>query len=132
MVSEEVGMSGAAEGGLGKIMLELGLAGLLAALFLVIAFSRHIWHLLADTAKQSPFHFRLTAGLVALLAANVASFSVATQAFGDIFILIFMGLCLGSILAMPHIIARGARLSSRAGVKMGMRNSYRQSGAMLP
>jgi len=105
-ITEVGGNVGAAEGGLGKIMVELGLPGLLAAVALGLAFGRHIWRLLQEVAKQSQRHFRLASGLVALLIANVASFSIATQAFGDVFILMFLGISLGTLLAIPRIVAR--------------------------
>lgn len=93
----------AAEGGLGKIMLELGLPGLLIMASLAVAFARHIWRLLATVSQYSESATRLTCGLTALLIANGASFSIATQTYGDIFVLLFLGICLGALLAMPSI-----------------------------
>jgi hypothetical protein len=43
---------------------------------------------------------------VALLAAKVASFSVAAQAYSDLFVLLIMGWTVGFILAMPVLAAR--------------------------
>lgn len=100
-VSEHVG---AAEGGLGKIMLELGLPGLIAVGALAIAFARHIWRLLDNVGRVSAPHLRLACGLAAILVANFGSFSVATQAFGDVFVLIFLGLCLGFLMAIPRVM----------------------------
>ncbi|MEZ5855410.1 MAG: hypothetical protein R3D67_11985 [Hyphomicrobiaceae bacterium] len=96
---------GAAEGGLGKIMLELGLPGLLAVAAMGWAIVRHIRYNLRQIGNQSGEHARLFCGITAILIANVASFSVATQAFGDIFVLIFLGICLGVLFAMPRVIA---------------------------
>jgi hypothetical protein len=97
---------GAAEGGLGKIMLELGLPGLVVIAVLGWTLYRHCWRLLRETARQSSRHTRLACGLVALLVANAASFSVAAQAYGDLFILLFLGVCFGALLAVPTMVKR--------------------------
>lgn len=93
---------GAAEGGLGKITMELGVPGLVVALWLLVAFVRHIWRLLQAVARtSSPLHANFAFGLTAILAANVAAFFVATQAFGDLFVLITLGWTMGFLLATP-------------------------------
>ena len=92
---------GAAEGGLGKIALELGVPGLFIAGWLAVAFLRHILLVLRYVSERSPEVTRLACGLAALLIANAASFSVATQTYGDIFVLLFLGLTLGALLAAP-------------------------------
>jgi hypothetical protein len=96
---------GAAEGGLGKITMELGVPGLLVALWLLVAFIRHIWRMLQGVVTISPLHANLAFGLVAFLIANVAAFSVAAQAFGDLFILMTLGWAIGFLLAMPVMAA---------------------------
>lgn len=96
--------SGAAEGGLGKIMVELGAFGLLSALSLGLALFSHIARLLRSIWLYSERHSRLGCGLMALLIANIANYSVASQAYGDVFILLFLGICLGALLALPRIL----------------------------
>lgn len=96
---------GAAEGGLGKITMELGVPGLMVALWLLVAFVRHIGRLLQGVAQKSRHHANFAFGLVAFLAANVAAFSVATQAFGDLFVLLTLGWAMGFLLAMPVMAA---------------------------
>ncbi len=108
------GHIGAAEGGLGKIMLELGLPGLLAVAALMSGFMRHVWRLLGHVGRRSPAHTRLACGLSAILVANLASFSVATQAFGDIFILLFLGICFGTLLAIPRMMEKDAEVARRS------------------
>ena len=97
---------GAAEGGLGKITMELGVPGLLLVAWLATAFGRYIRKLLAFITKISPQHARISYGLVAFLIANTAAFSVATQAFGDLFVLLMMGWTAGFLLAMPVLASR--------------------------
>lgn len=92
---------GAAEGGLGKIALELGFPGLFIAGWLAIAFLRHMLMVLRYVSERSPEITRLACGLASMLIANAASFSVATQTYGDIFVLLFLGLLLGALLAAP-------------------------------
>jgi hypothetical protein len=97
---------GAAEGGLGKITMELGVPGLFLLVWLVWAFSRYVRKLLAATTKLSRQHARIAYGLVAFLIANTATFSVSTQAFGDLFVLLMMGWAVGFLLAMPVLATR--------------------------
>lgn len=105
---------GAAEGGLGKITMELGLPGLLVAGWLLLAMIRFFRKLLAITARTSLPHARMAFGFVALLAAKVASFSVATQAYSDLFILLLMGWVAGFFFAMPVLAARNQRARTPA------------------
>jgi hypothetical protein len=97
----------AAEGGLGKVAMELGVPGLLLVVWLMVALTRHLRAQLAMVAKVSPQHMRVAYGLVAFLVANAATFTVATQAYSDLFILLILGWCLGFLLAMPALAARG-------------------------
>jgi hypothetical protein len=97
----------AAEGGLGKVAMELGVPGLLLAAWLVTALARHLRRELAAVGRISPQHARVAYGLVSFLVANAATFSVATQAYSDLFILLILGWCLGYLLAMPVLAARG-------------------------
>jgi hypothetical protein len=105
---------GAAEGGLGKIAMELGVPGLLMATWLVIALAKHLHQQLAMLAKLSPQHARMGYGLVSFLVANAATFSVATQAYSDLFILLILGWCLGFLLAMPVLALKGDGIRKRA------------------
>lgn len=98
--------SGAAEGGLGKITQELGVPGLLLMGWLVVAFARYLRWVLVETTRLSQTHARMAYGLIALLLAKGASFSVATQAYSDLFVLILMGCAMGFTLAMPVLAAR--------------------------
>jgi hypothetical protein len=54
-------------------------------------------------ARLSPQHARMAFGFLAFLVANAATFSVATQAYSDLFILLILGWCLGFLLAMPQL-----------------------------
>ncbi|MBK8742605.1 MAG: hypothetical protein IPM02_25330 [Betaproteobacteria bacterium] len=109
--------SGAAEGGLGKITLELGVPGLGLIGWLLIAFGRYVRRILVTTSRISRAHARFAYGLVALLLANAAVFAIATQVFGDLFILLLLGWTVGFLLAMPVLAARDMRLAAAASVQ---------------
>ena len=96
-----VNTSGAAEGGLGKLTVELGLPGVALVGWLLIRFGLYIWSLLAPLSRTSPKHANFAFGLIAFMLANLAAFSVATQAYADIFILLTLGWSLGFLLALP-------------------------------
>jgi hypothetical protein len=105
---------GAAEGGLGKIAMELGIPGLLMAVWLVVALGKHLHRQLVYLARVSQQHARMAYGLASFLAANAATFTVATQAYSDLFVLLILGWCLGFLLAMPMLAAKGADVRGRA------------------
>jgi len=97
---------GTSEGGLGKLALDLGLPGLAAFLWLCYTMANMIWRRLAVLSRGSPAHARLAFGFTGILVANVATFSVATQAFGDVLILLMLGWMVGFVLALPELAAR--------------------------
>jgi hypothetical protein len=99
-------MAGAAEGGLGKVTVELGVPGLFVLGWIAILLFRYLWEIMRIASRQSPRIGRLSFGLVGFLVANVAGFSVATQAFGDLFILLILSWTLGFLIAVPRLVQR--------------------------
>ncbi len=108
---------GAAEGGLGKLTLELGVPGLLIVLWLAFAMARYVWRVLGYLALTSARHARFGYGLLAFIAANVATFSVAAQAYGDVFILLCLGWSLGFLLALPVLANRSVQAAKDAAAR---------------
>jgi hypothetical protein len=104
----------AAEGGLGKVAMELGVPGLLLVIWLAVALAKHLGRQLTAVAKRSPQHARLAYGMVSFLVANAATFSVATQAYSDLFVLLILGWCLGFLLAAPVLAAQGDGIKKQA------------------
>jgi hypothetical protein len=94
------------EGGGGRIVVELGLPGI--AIGAIIAF------LLLLTLRRNfrllqllePRIAALLLGLVAFGLANLVFFFSASQVYSDPFILILLGICFGSFLTVPTLIAR--------------------------
>jgi hypothetical protein len=114
---------GASEGGLGKIAMELGIPGLFMVAWVAIALGKHLYRQVQMLAKISPQHARMGYGLIAFLVANAATFSVATQAYSDLFILLILGWCLGFLLAMPVLAAKGDGGRRRTSPPSSMRAS---------
>lgn len=103
--AELVGL--AAEGGIGKILGELGIPGLALLAWLLTG----LWlYLLAIARLFKSRHAetgRLVFGLMSFLLANVFVYSIAHQIFGDLFVLMMLGLMLGFIFATPRFRAAG-------------------------
>jgi hypothetical protein len=100
--------AGAAEGGLGKITLELGIPGLFLIGWIGFLFLRYVWWIVRVTSRYSPKLARLSIGLFSFLLANVAGFAAATQAYGDLFILLILSWTLGFLLAVPVVLEQEA------------------------
>lgn len=86
-----------AEFGIGRIVAELGLAGLVLVTWLVTALAGALRRRLRSVMREDPETSRLALGLVALLAANAAVFITAAQVFGDPFVYLTLGTLAGSL-----------------------------------
>ncbi len=104
---------GAAEGGLGKPTMDLGVPGLMIAIWFAYALGRYMWRVLGQLAVTSQAHARVGYGMVAFMASNVAAFSVAAQAYGDVFILLCLGWALSFLLALPVLAHRAVLAAQR-------------------
>lgn len=101
----EGNVGGAGEGGIGKLVSELGLVSLVVLAWLSIAFAKHLHQCLKMVAKLAPEKLLLTVGVLVFLVANVPTFIVASQVFGDVFILLVLGLLAGSLFALPRQVS---------------------------
>jgi hypothetical protein len=99
-------VAGVAEGGLGKIAVELGIPGLFVVGWLAISTFNYLWRVMRTASHISPRIGRLSYALFSFLVANVAAFSVATQAYSDFFILLILGWTLGFLFAVPILLER--------------------------
>jgi hypothetical protein len=106
--------AGAAEGGLGKIALELGVPGLFVVGWIAILIFHQFWQIMRVGSQHSRRVGRLSFGLFSFLVANVAGFSVATQAYGDLFILLILSWTLGFLFAIPILVEREVRAQQLA------------------
>lgn len=89
------------EGGLPKILVELGVTGLIAFFFLGISVVTMLFHLLRSIPVYSPV-MPYFIGMVAILAANGASFVISHHVFGDPFIITLTGFFLGITLSFSR------------------------------
>lgn len=92
----------AAEGGLGKVLAELGVPGIFLLLwvgFALLIYMASVCKGVRNDPQVAPMVFCL----VGFLGANAVIFTTAHQIFGDAFILILLGLILGFILRAPFI-----------------------------
>ena len=106
---------GAGEGGLGKITLDLGLPGIPIFLWILYSFAKQIWVRLEVLSRTSRQHATMAFGFAGLIAANVATFAVATQVFGDVFVLLMLGWSVGFLLAMPAVAYAETQARGRVG-----------------
>jgi hypothetical protein len=95
--------AGAAEGGLGKVAVELGVPGLILVIITVILVGRNVRRTLDFVAARDQKLLALSAGMVAFCAANVPVFVGASQIYGDPFVLMLLGSFLGFVLAAPRL-----------------------------
>ena len=100
-----VATQGSAEGGLGRIMLELGVPGLVLVILCGFAVAGTVRRCLRDAYHHSDQLYKLELGAISFVGANVPVFVGAAQIFGDPFVLIILGMNLGFVLAAPRIIS---------------------------
>jgi hypothetical protein len=87
------------EGGLGRVLVELGVPGFLCFLFLSLTLASTMWRLISHSFDPSYSGSILRSGLIALVAANAVSFVVSHQIFGDPSIICFFSVLIGFILS---------------------------------
>jgi hypothetical protein len=89
------------ESGPSKLMVELGVVGFAAVAYLLFVIFVSLRRCL-DILPLSKHDSMLFIGLLGILAANAASFSVSHQAFGDPFLVTLTGLFIGMSLSAPR------------------------------
>lgn len=108
----------ASEGGLGKVVAELGVPGLAIVLFLAVALGRHLWRIARATGRGGGYRrARYAYGLIAFLFANAVMYAVAHQIYGDPLVLYMMGLVLGMALAIPRVREGAPRRTTTASAR---------------
>lgn len=120
---------GAGEGGLGKIMVELGLPGLICIVCLMWVMTKYV-HSVLKLASQSFVQKKLLSLMLSLsvfIAVNGLTFSVATQLYGDIFVLIMLGLLGGFIFAIPKLVMNDVQQNKLLQAQLQHRAPYFQN-----
>ncbi len=95
---------GAGEGGLGKIVAELGVPGLVLVVWIVGALLFYLGRLIPEVARLNSPIVPFFLGFVAFLGANIPLFIVATQIFGDLFVLLILGWIFGFSMAIAEVV----------------------------
>ena len=103
----------AAEGGLGKILAELGLHGLLAFIFLLYGTGRYLWRVMTNISHGDPLQARLFYGMAAFVLTNLWVYTIAHQAYGDVFVLLVLGWLMGFVFAAPSVVVPAATAAPR-------------------
>jgi hypothetical protein len=101
-------VSGSAEAGIGKLVVELGVPGLLVISWLGLMLARHFHRVFRRVSRRYRSLNVLMAGLSAFLVANAATFAVAAQIYGDVFIFLLLGLVLGFLFATERMAGEWA------------------------
>ena len=90
------------EGGLGKLAIELGLPGLLAAMFLAFVLMRML--LIISGAPDEPGSSQLLrAALFAMVVANIVNFLASAQAYSDAVLTLMTAFILGALLGTARL-----------------------------
>lgn len=108
------------EGGFGRVVVELGLIGLLVLFYLFYLMVRYLHGVLTYLSVMDPDRSRLCFGIVSVLISNIAHFSVAAQVFGDSFVLIILGLLSGFIISFPTQIHLNRQYSAITGRRIAI------------
>lgn len=89
------------ESGLSKIMVELGVIGFFSAIFLGLTIVNSVRYQLLAMPVQAK-ELQLYFGIIAIAVANLASFVISHQAFGDPFLVTLAGFILGIAMSAPR------------------------------
>lgn len=103
----------AAEAGLGKIVVELGIPGFFALLMLFLCGGFAVRHQLRFVAHLGRNYLVYDVSFIAFLFANLAAFIVASQLFGDFFVLIVIGTIAGFGVRIHYAAMQHAAAGSR-------------------
>ena len=94
---------GAAEAGGGKVMVELGVIGLLVIAYLLWRLACHFDKFFRLVPADDEYLSVMLAGITAIIIANASTFLVATQVFGDAFVLILIGFFVSFLFALERL-----------------------------
>lgn len=103
-----VAARGAAEGGLGKVLVELGVPGLVLLVAVIWNLARSVRRVIGAARQVNPHGLRVYLGLLAVCVANIPIFVGASQVFGDPFVLFVLGSCFGMLFGAPRAILKAA------------------------
>lgn len=106
------GFSFVSESGLGKIIAELGWPGIAILLMLAWGLLQALFYALRMMRYEPDSIATLELGLVAFALSNLPFFSAAAGVYGDPFVLIICGICLGSVFVVPTTSSQARAVGS--------------------
>ena len=95
---------GASEGGFGKILIELGVPGLLIIMWLLWRVANNIYLIFTYCNAYDSKTTHICIAISAFLGVNIPTFIVASQVYGDLYVLLVLGMFAGVIFATPKIV----------------------------
>ncbi len=101
------------EGGLGKLTIELGLPGVLAAFLLMVVLMRTLMTI-SSFPDEAASTQQLRVGLFGLLVANIVNFLVSAQAYSDAVLTLMSAMLLGSLLGTSAMQLRAEEAAAAA------------------
>jgi hypothetical protein len=101
------------EGGLGKLTIELGLPGVLAAFILMFVLMRTLMKISAFPDEPASSQI-LRVGLFALMVANIVNFLVSAQAYSDAVLTLMAAMLLGSLMGTTAMQLRAEEAAAAA------------------
>jgi hypothetical protein len=118
-IDQSRAVGGSSESGLGFLMVELGLLGVLVVLWLLFAISRSIFGNLRKMAAMSDRLLLYQVSLLSFLFANLMTFTVATQIYGDYFVLLILGTVAGFVVRINNLAIRHVAAPPAPRLEMG-------------
>jgi len=103
-VAGQVANPWVSESGVGKLITELGVPGVVVLLLILVQFGRLLVRNTGLLRSFDPSSANLYLGLLSFALANVPFFMAASGVYGDPFVLILVGLSLGSFLAPATLV----------------------------
>lgn len=110
-----------AEGGLGRVLAELGLPGLLCLFWLGFGLLRIIRVIVHDARNRPTSEAVLVYGLVAFIPSHALVFTTAHQVYGDPFVLLVLGAFFGFAMSARRVAALEAARAARAAAQSPVR-----------
>ena len=96
-------------------MSELGLISLFVVAWLGIVFAKHLHKCVKLVASFAPEKLSFVVGILVFLVSNVPTFMVASQVYGDVFVLTILGFLAGALFAIPkQVVLRLEYLKSQS------------------
>lgn len=98
------GLGFVSEGGGGRLVVELGIPGVLLIGWLLIVFFQMLWRNFSLIRFLPSEDIALVSGGLSFGLANIVFFFSAAQLYSDPFILVVLGICIGSFLSVPVLV----------------------------